>query len=74
MTIEFHGVAQTELDDAFAYYDAEDARLGADFKEEVQQGLRRIVSFPQAWPKISRRVAQISPQSISIRPDLSATR
>ena len=49
MNIEFLDVAETELDDAFEYYDDIYAGLGNRFIEELESTLTRIKANPMAW-------------------------
>ena len=48
MTVRFLPEAETELDDAIAYYEVQLAGLGREFAAEVQAGLARIEEFPRA--------------------------
>ncbi len=48
--VRFLDVAQGELDEAVAYYDAETAGLGDQFLLEVMGALDRVRSYPEAWP------------------------
>jgi toxin ParE2 len=54
-SVRFLDVAQAELDEAVAYYDAESAGLGGQFLIEVLATLDRIGSYPEAWPCPSGR-------------------
>lgn len=56
MTIVFLGVAQTELDDAFAWYEEQAVGLGDDFLDELDRTLRLIVSFPLLHPLVGNQV------------------
>lgn len=47
--------AETELDEAIAYYDAQRQGLGGEFLVEVLLTLERIKAYPSAWPKLSYR-------------------
>ena len=49
-SVRFLDIAQAELDEAVAYYDAESAGLGGQFLIEVLATLDRIGSHPEAWP------------------------
>jgi plasmid stabilization system protein ParE len=55
MTVQFLASAQTELAEAFAYYDAQREGLGVEFLEEVKRALERIVEYPEAWSLLSAR-------------------
>jgi plasmid stabilization system protein ParE len=56
VTIRFLAEAETELDDAVAYYEAQLAGLGSDFAAEVRAGLARIEEYPEAWQLLGQRV------------------
>jgi len=49
VTVRFLAEAETELDDAVAYYEAQLPGLGRDFAAEVQVGIARIEEYPEAW-------------------------
>jgi plasmid stabilization system protein ParE len=54
--VRFLDVAQRELDEAVAYYDAERDGLGGQFLVEVLGALDRIRSHPEAWPSFGPNV------------------
>lgn len=47
MKVRFLKVAETELDDAIEYYEAEQAGLGDRFSSNVQESIQRVVAFPR---------------------------
>lgn len=49
MNISFLSVAETELDDAFDYYEAQQDGLGYRFIDEVWNALSRIAEFPDSY-------------------------
>ena len=55
MKVAFIEPAESELDEAIAYYDAQRQGLGNDFLVEVLLTLDRIKAFPTAWPPLSNR-------------------
>jgi len=55
MRIEFLDPAKKEFAEAIAYYNQESEGLGYRFAAEVARTLSRIVQYPQAWPRISKR-------------------
>ena len=55
MRIEFLHPARTELADAISYYNIQSEGLGYEFAAEVKRTLERIVQYPDAWPKLSKR-------------------
>jgi len=56
VTVRFLAEAETELDAAVAYYEAQVAGLGSDFAAEVRAGIVRIEEYPEAWQLLGRRV------------------
>jgi plasmid stabilization system protein ParE len=56
MKYRFHPFASQEADDALAYYQTLDRRLGAEFVEEFESAIARILAFPEAWQQLSRTV------------------
>jgi plasmid stabilization system protein ParE len=56
MNISVLDAAQAELDDAIDYYDERRSGLGLEFAEEVEQALKRITHYPEAWAALSSRV------------------
>ena len=55
MVVKFLETAQIELDESVEYYNREVSGLGMKFLEEVLRSLDVIVSYPDAWPRISER-------------------
>jgi plasmid stabilization system protein ParE len=55
MRIEFLEVARAEYRATVDYYDGESPGLGGRFANEIARTLARIVAFPDAWQKLSRR-------------------
>ena len=55
MRIEFLKVAETELNEAIAYYNSQSEGLGFEFAAEIKRTLERIVLHPNAWMPISER-------------------
>ncbi len=49
MEVVFDPLALLELRDAVEYYNFQLEGLGDRFKVEVQLGIQRIVSYPEAW-------------------------
>lgn len=56
MKYRFHPLASQEADDAFAHYQALDRRLAAEFVEEFESAIARILAFPKAWQQLSGTV------------------
>ncbi len=55
MKIEFLPPAKAELMDAISYYNLQSEGLGYEFAGEVKRTLERIVQYPDAWAKLSKR-------------------
>jgi plasmid stabilization system protein ParE len=51
--IKFLVPARTELNEAIAYYNERRRGLGFRFSEEVKRATKRIVQYPDAWPRFS---------------------
>src|SRR6516162_7231801 len=47
--VVFHHDAETELDDAMAYYEARRTGLGLSFQAEVERVVQLIQQDPQRW-------------------------
>jgi len=52
---EFLEPAQIELEDEVKYYNEQQAGLGYDFAKEVADTIARILRYPEAWTKLSKR-------------------
>jgi hypothetical protein len=55
MEIIFLPPAKTEMIDATSYYNMQSEGLGYEFAAEVKRTLERIVQYPDAWFKLSKR-------------------
>lgn len=55
MEIIFLPPAKAELADATSYYNMQSEGLGYEFAAEVKRTLERIVQYPDAWFKLSKR-------------------
>jgi hypothetical protein len=55
MQIVFLPPAKSELTDAISFYNMQSERLGYEFAAEVKRMLERIVQYPDAWFKLSKR-------------------
>ncbi len=49
MKIEFLEAAQTELDEAFNWYETQQLNLGVQFLTEFDAAIRRIVAYPKSY-------------------------
>ena len=52
MNAIFHPVADTELQEAIEFYEAESAGLGVRFYREVMAAVVRVEAHPRAWPRL----------------------
>lgn len=48
MKVRFLKPAQSEVDDAFAWYDSQSQSLGTQFLDDLDRAVRRIVAYPLA--------------------------
>lgn len=55
MEIIFLSPAKAELTDTISYYNMQSEGLGYEFAAEVKRTLGRIVRYPEAWFKLSKR-------------------
>ena len=53
LQVQFLELAQQELDDAFDYYEYQQADLGYRFVQEVYNTIGLIKTYPLAWSSIS---------------------
>lgn len=52
---DFLESAQIELEEEVKYFNEQQAGLGYEFAEEVADTISRILRYPEAWAKLSRR-------------------
>ncbi|MCL4456801.1 MAG: type II toxin-antitoxin system RelE/ParE family toxin [Nitrospirae bacterium] len=52
MNIRFLKTAQSEVDDAFSWYDSQARGLGTRFLDDLDRAVRRIAAFPFANTEI----------------------
>ena len=55
MEVVFLPPAKAELAEAISYYNTQSEGLGYDFAAEVKRTLERIVQYPDAWFRLSKR-------------------
>ena len=55
MEIVFLAPAQAEFTDAISYYNMQSEGLGYEFAAEVRRTIERIIQYPEAWFKLSKR-------------------
>jgi plasmid stabilization system protein ParE len=56
MKVEFLEAAQTELDDAFNWYEAQQENLGVQFLTEFDAAIRRIFAYPASYALLENEV------------------
>lgn len=52
MTFRFLTPALVEIREAAEYYDERVSGLGADFLDEMEAAVERMLQFPEAWGKL----------------------
>ncbi|MFH1287264.1 MAG: type II toxin-antitoxin system RelE/ParE family toxin [bacterium] len=55
MKIRFLIPAEDELVDTISYYNMQSEGLGYEFASEVKRTIERIIQYPEAWSKLSKR-------------------
>ena len=55
MNYSFHPLAVKELNHSIDYYEDISPGLGLEFFKEIYSTIRRILQFPNAWSKISKK-------------------
>ena len=55
MEIKFLAPAEVEFLDAISYYNMQSEGLGYEFAAEVKKTIERIIQYPEAWAKLSKR-------------------
>ena len=58
MKIEFLPPAKAELVEAISFYNKQSEGLGYEFAAEVKKTLERIIQYPDAWFKLSKRTSR----------------
>ena len=56
MKIEFLEAAQTELDEAYNWYEAQQKNLGVQFLAEFNAAIRRIFAYPKSYALLENEV------------------
>ncbi len=56
MKVEFLSVAQTELDQAFEWYETQQKDLGLQLLNEFDAAMRRIINYPESYVLIETDV------------------
>jgi plasmid stabilization system protein ParE len=56
MNVSYLDAADSEFDEAIAYYNTQRAGLGFEFADEVKEAVERIKNYPDAWTPLSERV------------------
>ena len=55
MKIRFFATAEAEFLDAISFYNSQSEGLGYEFAAEVNRTIQRIIQYPEAWTKLSKR-------------------
>jgi plasmid stabilization system protein ParE len=56
MRVEFLEAARTELDQAFAWYETQQQNLGAQFLNEFEASVRRMIRYPESYVLIGANI------------------
>ena len=48
--------AEDEIAEGMDYYNEQDPGLGYEFAVEIKMGMKRIKSFPEAWPLFQEKI------------------
>jgi plasmid stabilization system protein ParE len=59
MKLEFSQLAFAELEDARAYYNLQQEKLGEQFKEHIKQSIDNIIRFPLLYPKVTDELHRV---------------
>ena len=55
INVKFLTPAEAEFFDAISYYNIQSEGLGYEFAAEVKRTIGRIIQYPEAWTKLSKR-------------------
>lgn len=55
METKFLAPAEAEFTDAISYYNMQSEGLGYEFAAEIKRTIERIIQYPEAWTKLSKR-------------------
>ena len=67
MKFRFIREAEQELDDAATYYNKQVTGLERDFIIEIEQCVKEIIAFPEAWPPFFAKVRRHTPKRFPYR-------
>lgn len=56
MNIRYHPEASREIDEAFEWYESQNAGLGLKFIEEAETTVHRILNFPELHPTVFKNL------------------
>jgi plasmid stabilization system protein ParE len=56
MKLKYHPEASKEIDEAYNWYEAQQADLGLNFINEAEASVLRLLSFPNLNPEISKGI------------------
>ncbi len=74
MRVSYLDAADSEFDEAIAYYNTQRAGLGFEFADEVKEAVERIKNYPDAWTPLSERVRRCQGPSFSLPHHLPSPR
>lgn len=60
LSVRFHRAARTEVDRAFAWYEARNPDVATRFVAEVRDKLRLIIDAPERWPVIRGQTRRLT--------------
>ncbi len=56
MDAKFLLSAEKEFEEAVIYYNSQSEGLGFEFAVEIKHTIQRIIDYPKAWTRISKRI------------------
>ncbi len=59
MSFFFHPLAEQELQNGVAYYQAISPQLGIAFAQSVYEAIQQAVSFPHAWTPLTPKIRRV---------------
>ena len=56
MKLLYLDAADSEFDEAIAYYNTKRSGLGFEFADEIKEAVERIKNYPEAWTPLSEKL------------------
>lgn len=56
MKLLYLDAADSEFDEAIAYYNTKWSGLGFEFADEIKEAVERIKNYPEAWTPLSEKL------------------